>query len=806
MIKILLLSVLAVAMIGLMVPSAFADALSLGDIYITDPWDEQVTPTVGQELRIQAEVTNQSESELQHAKYVLVVKHVNADTIDTISWSLIQLPSIGESVTSASYWTPLVKGTYTATVHLMDSADLPSLSETYKLGTSKTIQIIVEGDGFNAQPFIRQQDEITIGSYRESYNLGDTIRISGFLENYDKTKGNPNSIVEMFDPEGNRLNLRNLDNFAIGGYFFYDVEAVGERWQIPGQITVKVTHDSRTAELVFDYSIGDNVYDVVIFDNINSWSECRLVDGCLLPNPLYIEKGNGVRFAGFNSGVLFVSGTPESGEDDRITLKPNTVNVMDEVGEFPYFSPRAPWLQGTIIVVEPGVYDIEEKYQTGKIKNAVFEKLPEDYQNSPIVKLPSKMTCYLSEQEFRNYVKGAHNANFGFYLDGDKQGSICAGVIEELRDILDESWNEDYESVFNRDTIYSDNRVSQEIALPIINKISGLLLEDYFVQMDKIIADSEKLVTNDPIMTVDSKADVIFDIRTWKEYKMEQHDRTPYSSLEVLKRTYKAFAEEDAAKIQEELEKKAEQEEKERIKNEISKQEELEKQVVPEIKEQKTESIKEQKIESKPILSFVDPEKDPSHYVKRYITEETYKDWFTEHFPDYTLYEGIGITQEEYRNIVNELTKPEPVPEPEPEPEPEPIPTQESSGGGGCLIATATYGSEMAPQVQFLREIRDNTVMSTQSGTAFMTGFNQFYYSFSPAVADYERENPVFKEAVKVTLTPLLTSLTLLNYVEVDTEEEMLGYGISIILLNIGMYFVLPAAVILQVKRWKSKN
>jgi len=120
--------------------------------------------------------------------------------------------------------------------------------------------------------------------------------------------------------------------------------------------------------------------------------------------------------------------------------------------------------------------------------------------------------------------------------------------------------------------------------------------------------------------------------------------------------------------------------------------------------------------------------------------------------------------------------------------------------GGGCLIATAAFGSEMAPQVQFLREIRDNTVMSTQSGTAFMTGFNQFYYSFSPAVADLERENPIFKEAVKVTLTPMLTSLTLLNYVQVDTEEEMLGYGIGIILLNIGMYFVAPAASIIVIK------
>jgi len=124
-----------------------------------------------------------------------------------------------------------------------------------------------------------------------------------------------------------------------------------------------------------------------------------------------------------------------------------------------------------------------------------------------------------------------------------------------------------------------------------------------------------------------------------------------------------------------------------------------------------------------------------------------------------------------------------------------------SSEGGGCLIATATYGSEMAPQVQFLREIRDGTVMSTESGTAFMTGFNQFYYSFSPAVADLERENPVFKETVKVALTPMLTSLTLLNHVNVDTEEEMLGYGIGIILLNVGMYFVAPAILVISVKK-----
>ena len=125
----------------------------------------------------------------------------------------------------------------------------------------------------------------------------------------------------------------------------------------------------------------------------------------------------------------------------------------------------------------------------------------------------------------------------------------------------------------------------------------------------------------------------------------------------------------------------------------------------------------------------------------------------------------------------------------------------EQPKGGGCLIATAAFGSEMAPQVQFLRELRDNTVLQTESGSAFMTGFNQFYYSFSPAIADYERENPAFKEAVKITLTPLLTSLTLLQYADIDSESEMLGYGIGIILLNIGMYFVVPAILVMKVRK-----
>jgi len=135
---------------------------------------------------------------------------------------------------------------------------------------------------------------------------------------------------------------------------------------------------------------------------------------------------------------------------------------------------------------------------------------------------------------------------------------------------------------------------------------------------------------------------------------------------------------------------------------------------------------------------------------------------------------------------------------------PPPPPTQPQSSpssGGGCLIATATFGSEFAPQVQQLREIRDNTLLKTNAGSSFMSGFNQLYYSFSPTIADWERENPVFKEAVKITITPLLSSLSLLNYVDIDTEAEMLGYGIGVILLNVGMYFVAPTVAIVKLKK-----
>jgi hypothetical protein len=121
--------------------------------------------------------------------------------------------------------------------------------------------------------------------------------------------------------------------------------------------------------------------------------------------------------------------------------------------------------------------------------------------------------------------------------------------------------------------------------------------------------------------------------------------------------------------------------------------------------------------------------------------------------------------------------------------------------GGGCLIATAAFGSELSTQVQMLREVRDTQIMNTQVGAMFLSGFNQFYYSFSPTIADMERHSPAFKEFVKITITPLLTTLSLLNHLDINSEGEMIGWGIGILSLNAGFYFGIPFFVAIKLKR-----
>ena len=87
--------------------------------------------------------------------------------------------------------------------------------------------------------------------------------------------------------------------------------------------------------------------------------------------------------------------------------------------------------------------------------------------------------------------------------------------------------------------------------------------------------------------------------------------------------------------------------------------------------------------------------------------------------------------------------------------------------------------------------------MNTESGTAFMSTFNNVYYSFSPAIADMERNSPIFKEIVKVGLTPMISSLAIME--NANSESEVLGLGLSVIVLNLAMYLGVPAFGIIKV-------
>ncbi len=126
--------------------------------------------------------------------------------------------------------------------------------------------------------------------------------------------------------------------------------------------------------------------------------------------------------------------------------------------------------------------------------------------------------------------------------------------------------------------------------------------------------------------------------------------------------------------------------------------------------------------------------------------------------------------------------------------------------GGGCLIATAAYGSELAPQVQFLREIRDNSLLSTASGTSFMTGFNQFYYSFSPVVADIERENAVFRDVVRTAITPGVYALNIMVLADPGSEFSVIAFGLLSIAAMAGIYVVAPSLAVHAVARRIRRN
>ena len=127
----------------------------------------------------------------------------------------------------------------------------------------------------------------------------------------------------------------------------------------------------------------------------------------------------------------------------------------------------------------------------------------------------------------------------------------------------------------------------------------------------------------------------------------------------------------------------------------------------------------------------------------------------------------------------------------------------------GCLIATATYGSPLSPEVQFLRNFRDHAILQTFAGSSFMMIFNDWYYSFSPQVSQYEYTHPALQTLMRGVLYPIIGTLhvsaAVFSLLSFQPEFAALASGI-IAGLGLGLIFFAVPTTILTRKIRKRGN
>ncbi|RLG39886.1 MAG: hypothetical protein DRO05_07770 [Thermoproteota archaeon] len=129
-------------------------------------------------------------------------------------------------------------------------------------------------------------------------------------------------------------------------------------------------------------------------------------------------------------------------------------------------------------------------------------------------------------------------------------------------------------------------------------------------------------------------------------------------------------------------------------------------------------------------------------------------------------------------------------------------PTPSPTPAPKCIIATATYGSELAAEVQFLREFRDEVVSSTFAGGQFLRVFNAWYYSFSPRVARFIAEHQAARAFMRTLLYPLIGILKLsskvYSFLSLTPELGIVMAGLVASSLIGIVYFSIPFAAVVR--------
>ncbi len=152
-----------------------------------------------------------------------------------------------------------------------------------------------------------------------------------------------------------------------------------------------------------------------------------------------------------------------------------------------------------------------------------------------------------------------------------------------------------------------------------------------------------------------------------------------------------------------------------------------------------------------------------------------------------------------------------PTPTPTPTESPTTTPTVQPSSQRGCVIATASYGSELASEVVFMRQVRDQMVGSNQVGRTLVDGWNAFYYLWSPPVADAISSSEMLRAVFRTLLLPLilmihLTALIHTAIAPLDSAIASLATFIFAAAFSIATYFVMPIVLLLRIRSFVKRR